>query len=208
MKLLDTIRDTVRGIMAEVAMFINESSHGRIKPNHITLASVLGHFVIALAIIYGQFASAALLLAVFGILDTVDGELARAQAAESDRGMLADSAGDRLKEVILYSAVAYYFADINQPLLVLMSVVALGGSMLTSYIKAKSEVVAALKDNQQSVSGLNRLPAGGLFSFEVRVVILIIGLAVNELEITVTILAISTMLTALARFRHSWQTIK
>ena len=75
----DKIVARVRQKMLVVAKYLDEISQGKIKPNHITLISLLGHIPVAIAIITGEPILGAALLAVFAGLDSLDGALARVQ---------------------------------------------------------------------------------------------------------------------------------
>ena len=63
------------------------------------------------AIINNQLPQAALLLAVFGLFDTLDGELARLQGTESPQGAFLDSVTDRMKEILVYVGLAVWLSE-------------------------------------------------------------------------------------------------
>src|SRR5437868_1204141 len=111
MKLLDAIREFVRQIMHQVAAALNRLTGGKLSPNAVTMAGLLAHVLIAILIAKGHFGWAVILLIIFGLFDTLDGELARLQHRDSAAGMLLDAVTDRMKEILLYAGIAFYFVE-------------------------------------------------------------------------------------------------
>ena len=107
-------------------------------------------------------------------MDSFDGALARQQKTASDRGVVMDAVADRIKEIILYSAIAFYWVD-NPAIDGLLVVLALGASLAISYIKAKGEAVIAAGKHMEA-SQLNRMFSAGFMGYEVRTAIVVIGL--------------------------------
>lgn len=140
---------------------------------------------------------AGLLLAVFGLFDALDGALARVQQKVSDKGMMLDASSDRFKEVMLYSGVAYAISLSDKPQLAAWAVAACGMSICVSYIKAKGE--AAIRDSSLTPNEVNRLFTDGIFRFQVRMFVLVIGLVTNQLLPAVIIIAILSTFTAFER---------
>lgn len=189
-RLLDGCRKIVRRGMHRIAVALNHMSGGHISPNMITLVGLSAHIPIAYCIAIGQFTVAAVLLVVFGLFDTLDGELARLQHTSSSAGMVLDASTDRMKEVMLYAGVAYALSGSSA---VVWAVTACGASLCVSYIKAKGET--AVSDQNLTPNQINRLFQDGLARFEVRMVLLIIGLLTGQLVpvlILITILAVYT----------------
>jgi phosphatidylglycerophosphate synthase len=197
---LDACRDFVRTLMRSVARFLNKISGGRLSPNFVTVFGLLMHIPIALMIAHGYFGYAALGLVVFGLFDTLDGELARLQNRASASGMLLDASTDRMKEVLLYTGSAYALACMGYPHGAAWAVAACGASICVSYIKAKGET--AVKDAKLSPNEINRLFQDGLGRFEVRMFILVVGLLFNQL------LAAIIAITALSTFTAFERLIK
>jgi phosphatidylglycerophosphate synthase len=183
--------------MDKLAVFLDRITKSRITPNSVTLLSFLGHFAVFAAIIDYRFGLAAILIIFFGLLDALDGSLARIQKKASPAGMLLDATSDRAKEFIIYLALIFVFADSENVAGVLAATCALGGSFMVSYVKAKGET--AIASSNKNHSKVNRMFASGLMQYQVRMVILIIGLVEGSLTITVTIIAVLTWLTALVR---------
>lgn len=195
--LLDACRNAVRRFMRRIATLLNQLSAGKLSPNAITIAGLVMHIPIAVLIAQGFFGYAAVLLVIFGLFDTLDGELARLQKKASDAGMLLDASTDRMKEVILYIGVAYALAKGITPEYTSWAVAACGASICVSYIKAKGET--AVKDSKLSPNEVNRLFQDGLGRFEVRMFVLVIGLLLNNLLISLIIITAISTYTAFER---------
>lgn len=176
---MDQVRTTIRGVIKEIAVLVDAISEGRIRPNHITILSLLGHVVIALAIYDARFTEAALMLVAFGLMDTLDGELAKVQSSGTEFGAMLDSITDRLKEVFVYTAFALYFTRINSDSGVGWAVLALGLSIVISYTRAKLEIKLAT-ETKETAAQIGKKLARGIFQFEIRMAILVIGLIINR----------------------------
>jgi phosphatidylglycerophosphate synthase len=213
--LLDACRQAVRSVMRGVAKALNKLSGGRLSPNTVTIFGLLMHLPIAWLIIQGYLVAAGLFLIIFGLFDTLDGELARLQGRSSPAGMFLDSVTDRIKEILVYLGIGGYVTNITGNLrcpdynLYCMSnfdvsryvvpfiILALGWSMLTSYINAWGEAV--MGRNGVSPSRMNKTFRGGLASFEIRMFLLVIGLITGKLYLIVVIITILASLTISSR---------
>ena len=114
-----------------------------LTPNTIT---VLGFLVVAGAAVVvgtGNLLVGALILTAGSLLDAVDGALARATGAGSRFGSFLDSTLDRAAEAVLYGGiVAYYLLHSSQPTgPVLLALLALAGSFMVSYTRARAESI-------------------------------------------------------------------
>lgn len=196
-KLLDSIRDTVRSLVGYLAKGLNTLSKGHITPNMITIVGLLAHIYIAWLIAQGSLVWAAILLVVFGLFDTLDGQLARLQNRVSNQGMLLDASTDRMKEVLLYSGVAYNLIHSSSPDRAVWAVLACGGSLLVSYVKAKGET--AVRNSKLSTTDINRIFQDGFLRYEIRMFILMVGLLSGYLSWAVIIIAVLAWLTAFER---------
>lgn len=197
-KLIEKQKHNVRGILNEVAILIDEISGSAIHPWHISTLSLLGHFIVAASIITGSNISAAILLLGFGLLDGVDGALARRQGRSSDFGMLLDSSFDRIKEILIFGSLIFVFATNQQTIMSAITGLALGFSMLVSYVKAKGEV--ALLSSGAKQKDINRVFQTGLFSFEIRILIVILALLFSRLELAVVLILFGSFYTFITRF--------
>lgn len=183
--------------MRHIALFLNKISRGKLSPNFITLLGLAMHIPIAVLIAKGYFGYAAILLVIFGLFDTLDGELARLQKRATPAGMLLDASTDRMKEVFLYTGAAYVLACACHPEHAAWAVAACGASICVSYIKAKGET--AVKDSRLSPNEINRLFQDGLGRFEIRMFILVVGLLLSELLIAIIVITVISTYTAFER---------
>ncbi|MEI6751365.1 MAG: CDP-alcohol phosphatidyltransferase family protein [Candidatus Saccharibacteria bacterium] len=197
MNILDALRKMTRKFMHGVAVVLDKISGGRISPSNITIIGLLAHLPIAYFIAVSNNLYAAGLLVVFGLFDTLDGELARLQKRASPAGMLLDASTDRMKEVMLYTGVAYAITLTDKPTMAVWAVIACGASLTVSYVKAKGET--AIAKSQLTTTEINLLFADGLMRFEVRMGVLLIGLLSGQVVLAVVIIAIFSSITAVSR---------
>ena len=115
----------------------------RVRPNTITSASAI--VVIGAGAAFGldmpRLGAAWLLLS--GLLDVLDGQVARRGGMVSKFGAFFDSTLDRIGEAILFAGIAVYFQTApsqSVPVLGgLLTLAALTGSFLVSYTRARAE---------------------------------------------------------------------
>lgn len=195
---MDRLRNYIKRPIRKIAEWTNNFSGGKIVPNHITWAALILHLPILFAIVAEQYLAAALMLAVFGLLDSLDGELARVQGRASKAGMLLDASTDRIKESLVMIGLSYRFAIDNDPRAVLATIIALSGAYSVSYIKAKGET--ALKDTKLSSQEINRIFQSGLMRYEIRTALLVLGLAFTQLLLPILwVIAVLSWMTAFYR---------
>ncbi len=198
--ILDKIKSTIRGMMDEVAKLLDFVSNGFIEAWHISMLSLLGHVVILFALTEDMLIEAGILLIGFGLLDALDGAVARHQGTTGFKGMLLDSTTDRIKESLLYAGIAYWFANHGDPLGALYATLALGLSISVSYVKAKGEVALAEANAKRKKADINREFEDGIFGYEVRMFVLIVAFFTGQLLWGVLVVAIGSMATYLIRF--------
>jgi CDP-diacylglycerol--glycerol-3-phosphate 3-phosphatidyltransferase len=115
----------------------------RVRPNTITSSSAI--IVIGSGAAFGLDLPrlGALWLLLSGLLDVLDGQVARAGGMVSTFGAFFDSTLDRVGEAVLFAGIAIYFQTAaNQALPVLgvtLALAALTGSFLVSYTRARAE---------------------------------------------------------------------
>lgn len=109
---------------------------GRVSPNFITAASLLMCAWSGVEAGLGALGGAAWIYALAGILDVLDGRLARLTNQQTKSGALFDSVSDRWGELFVFVGYAWYLRD-TPWLLAVMG--ALGSSMMVSYTRARAE---------------------------------------------------------------------
>lgn len=102
--------------------------------NHIGLA--LG-FVAGAAFAAGLLAVGGALYLFCGAADVLDGRIARARGVTSLYGAFLDSTLDRFAETFVFLGLAWLFR--GRPWAALIAVLALGGSLLVSYARARGQ---------------------------------------------------------------------
>ncbi|HUP26693.1 MAG TPA: CDP-alcohol phosphatidyltransferase family protein [Candidatus Limnocylindrales bacterium] len=201
MKLLDPIRDIVKSVMRSFARLLNHFSGGKLTPNQVTIAGLLAHLPIVWLIATRHNVVAAILLIIFGLFDTLDGELARLQKWTTPLGMFMDSSTDRMKEILLYCGIVAALLQANHKVVIVAAVGALGASLCTSYLNAWGEAVLATVQSSKA-HAVNKSFRSGLLSFELRMVLIIGGLLFNRLDVVVYIIVVLATITVMQRFMH------
>ncbi|MGB4759177.1 MAG: CDP-alcohol phosphatidyltransferase family protein [Candidatus Saccharimonadales bacterium] len=198
-KIADSIKLAVRSVMRRIAKMLDTVTNHKITPNSVTWFGFAMHIPIAYLIATGSFVWAAVLLVIFGLFDTLDGELARLQNRVTNNGGFLDASTDRLKEVLLYAGAAYFLATTSEPRYAALAVIACGASLCVSYVKAKGEATVAGLDKKIPYATLNRMFSGGFFPFEVRMVVFIVGLLLNQLPWTLAVIGVCSIFTVFQR---------
>jgi CDP-diacylglycerol--glycerol-3-phosphate 3-phosphatidyltransferase len=205
-KALEAVKQAVRRVMRHLAAALHAVTGGRLTPNTVTVIGLLAHVPIAWLIAMQHFYWAAAGLVVFGLFDTLDGELARLQKRESPSGALLDSITDRVKEVILYAAAAWaIIAQTGHAYFAVWAVVACGCALLTSYVNAAGDVAVHKLGRQHATNSAFR---GGLFPFEIRMFVLLLGLLSNHLAPAIIAIAVGAGLTAAMRLLRIFKTLQ
>lgn len=113
---------------------------------HLTAntVTVIGFLIVVAASVLvatGNLLAGALILTAGSLLDAVDGALARATGGTTAFGGFLDSTLDRAAEAVLFGAIAAYYLlnSANPTAPVLLAMVALTGSFLVSYTRARAE---------------------------------------------------------------------
>ncbi len=163
-----------------------------ISPNTVTWFGFLLAVGAAALIATGHLLVAGLLVLISGFFDILDGALARRTNQVTRFGALLDSTLDRLSEaVLLFGILVLYIGDQSFAPILLVCL-ALLGSLLVSYIRAKAEAI-----------GLECQV--GLFTRAERVVVLALGLLLNQIVIALAIIVVFSFFTVGHRLIHVWR---
>jgi len=108
-------------------------------PNSFTVAGVIITSIGAAAFLMGFIRLAGLFILLGGLCDTIDGLLARTTGKASRFGALLDSTVDRYAELIMFLGIAAYFFYIDDYVTAAGTFLALGGSFMVSYSRARAE---------------------------------------------------------------------
>jgi CDP-diacylglycerol--glycerol-3-phosphate 3-phosphatidyltransferase len=176
----------------------NRLIESRLTPNAISLTGFVLNAVAAVLVTQRLFFMAGVAFVVGSVMDTLDGRYSRMSGKGSAFGAFLDSTLDRVEEGIVLAAVAAYFAKKGDDLAVAAVVVAVLGSLMVSYTRARAEALGV-----ECKVGLATRP--------VRVVILSVGLLFARgaslgdfhlLAPAIYALAVLTTFTALQRVLH------
>jgi len=111
---------------------------GRVSANAITATSLALCAISGIAIADGRLANGAWIFAVAGILDVLDGRLARHAQQSSPAGALFDSVSDRWGELFVFGGASWF---LHESPWMLAALAGLGGSMMVSYTRARAEAL-------------------------------------------------------------------
>ena len=132
------------------------------------------------------------LVLVAGLFDILDGALARFTNHTTKFGALLDSTFDRISEALLLAGLLVLYLNNTQTIEIPLIFGVMVGSFLISYIRARAE-------------GLGIECKTGLFTRAERVIILALGLMVNQVLIALIVLAVFTFITVIQRIVHVWR---
>ena len=110
-----------------------------VNPNTFTTIGFIVSLFAAYFFAVGSIRAGGALLLLAGIFDVMDGRVARATGQVTKFGALYDSTLDRYSEVIVFFGIIYYFVDAGHMLASVMAAIALGGSIMVSYVRARAE---------------------------------------------------------------------
>jgi CDP-diacylglycerol--glycerol-3-phosphate 3-phosphatidyltransferase len=171
-----------------------------LSPNVITMLGFLIVLAAAAVIALGYLLVGAAILVGGSALDAVDGALARARGGGTAFGSFLDSTLDRAGEAGVYLGIAaYYLANSPNPTWpVLAAILALAGSFMVSYSRARAE-------------GIGLTAAIGLAPRTERVVLIVAGLGLAGLGLSpalsgvLWVIAALTVATTAQRIWHVWR---
>ncbi len=170
----------------------------RLTPNAISIAGLIGNLVAAALVTQRLFFLAGIAFIVGSVMDTLDGRYSRMSGKGTLFGAFLDSTLDRIEEGVVLAAVAGYFAATGDDFAAAMCVVAVLGSLMVSYTRARAEALGV-----ECKVGLATRP--------VRVVILSVGLVfakgagLGDFELlapAVYLIAALTIVTTIQRVWH------
>jgi phosphatidylglycerophosphate synthase len=110
-----------------------------ITPNQVSWISLGSGFLAGVCLAFGHFGFGAICATISGLLDSVDGMVARLSGVASDAGEVLDAAIDRYVEFFFLSGLIIYYRE--TPVLQLLALLALLGSFMISYSTTKAEAL-------------------------------------------------------------------
>lgn len=176
----------------------NALIESRLTPNMISMTGLVLNIVAAVLVTQRLFFLAGIAFIVGSVMDTLDGRYSRMSGKGTPFGAFLDSTLDRVEEGIVLTTVAAYFSSRGMDFAVAACVLAVLGSLMVSYTRARAEALGV----ECTV---------GLATRAVRVVILSVGLVfakgatifhVDLLAPAVYVLAVLTVFTVFQRVFH------
>ncbi|HLC40915.1 MAG TPA: CDP-alcohol phosphatidyltransferase family protein [Methylomirabilota bacterium] len=167
----------------------------RVRPNQLTLFGLFASVGTAIALARGRLRLAALFLVLAGLLDILDGSLARCSDRVTPFGGFLDSVIDRYSDLAVLVGLLVYFLRLEAFDGIGLTLATLVGTIMVSYSRAKAESIGATCEV-------------GLMERGERIIVLIIGALFHLLIPALWLLAILTNLTALQRIYHTWRITK
>ena len=166
----------------------------RITASMITVLGLAVTIIGAVILANGHPTTAAFVIGLGGGIDGVDGTVARLTGTASRRGAFLDTMADRVGEIASFAGLAWYVAD--DSLLVLLTVISLGNSMLIPFARSKAEA-----------EGLDG--KGGIMGRAERIILfcallLPVGFDWWGPEVMLWPMTVLTGLTVAQRYRKAW----
>jgi len=190
MNLQDIRRNLAYRITNPIVGILSKSG---VTPNTLTLTNLALNIVAAYVIATGHFLLGGVLILGSGLFDLLDGALARFTKQTTKFGAVLDSTVDRISEAAtLCGLLIWYVAKEGATLEIVLILAVLIGSFLVSYIRARAE-------------GLGWECQVGLFTRAERVIVLAIGLLVDQVFIALCILVIFVFVTVVQRLVYLWK---
>lgn len=192
------------GIRKSVAYYLTRPAvrllaRTSITPNAITWFGFLLAVGAAALIVTGHLFAAGFMVLIAGFFDLLDGALARHTNQTTRFGAVLDSMLDRLSEAVLLLGILLLYARDPSIIPILLVCLALLGGLLVSYIRARAEA-------------LGMECQVGLFTRAERVVVLALGLLLNQiayaLVTALAIIVVFSFFTIGQRLLYVWQQTK
>lgn len=165
----------------------------RLTPDHLTVVGLLVGVAAAVAIGAGWLRLGLVLVILAALPDLLDGALAKASGASSQRGAFFDSTVDRLTDFLLLGGIAWYLASEESAHMAMLPFAVAAVSSVISYQRAKAESL-----------GIDA--KGGLMERAERIIAICVGLLIPVLLIPILwLMLVLTSITAIQRFVKVWR---
>jgi CDP-diacylglycerol--glycerol-3-phosphate 3-phosphatidyltransferase len=172
----------------------------RLKPNTLTWCALAISLIAAATIATNHVLIGGFLVLLSGLLDILDGALARLTNQATRFGALLDSTFDRISDAVLLLGLLALYVNGGGTIEIVLIFLALIASLLTSYVRARAE-------------GLGINCPVGLFTRTERVIILALGLLLSPLYkfsifIALLLLVVFGFITVVQRLVYVWRQAK
>ncbi len=191
---LNEIRKTIADVITQPVVQLLSSA--RVSPNAITWFGFLLTLVAAALIGVGNLLGGGIMVLVAGFFDIVDGAVARRTNQITRFGGILDSTLDRLSEAAVLIGLLVVYAREQMVFEILLVGLALVGSLMVSYLRARVEV-----------EGIESKI--GLFTRSERVIVLSLGLLLGRfkyaLVVSLAIIVLFSFFTVGERLFYAWR---
>lgn len=157
-----------------------------VHPNLLTALGLFTNLWAAVSFAAGNFWAAGGLMLVAALFDLVDGPVARAQGRVSAFGEFFDSLMDCYSDLVLFLGLLVYYARVNRFFYAVLVCVAMAGSVMVSYVRARSE--SFFHDGK-----------AGFWERSERLALMIVGAVSNHMAAALWLLAIGPNVSVIAR---------
>jgi CDP-diacylglycerol--glycerol-3-phosphate 3-phosphatidyltransferase len=223
-------RDTAQQVIYKI---INPLVRGMVRlgvtPNFITATGLVINAIAAIVLMYGATHGergnysyvgwAGVIILFAGLFDMLDGQVARAGKKASRYGALFDSVLDRYSELIVLFGICYYLILQGYFFSSLFGFIALIGSMMVSYVRARAEGLGIeckggfMQRPERVVSiSAGAIACGGFYYFAGDYKLYVSGFQVFEpiliFVIPLVIVAVFSNITAIGRLNYCRKVLK
>ena len=182
----DSLRPRVAGVLQPIGRGLIRLG---ISADAITIAGTLLMAVVGVLLANGQFLIGGVLVILSAPLDALDGTVARLAGVTSKFGAFLDSTSDRYAEGFILIGLLIYGLTRRDDWIVVLSFVAMWGSFVVSYTRARAE-------------GLGYECKVGLLTRFERFILIIVMLLTGWILPGLIALAVLTHVTALQRILY------
>ncbi len=182
------LRTTVSRGLAPVGRGLERVGVG---PDVLTALGLVLSLLTAVLIASGHLVWSVVALTASGLVDLLDGSVARTSGRVTPRGAFFDSVADRASDALVFGGVAWYLGR-DSGRLPILALAAVALAMLVSYERAKAE-------------SLGYDARGGLMERAERMVLLGIGLAFDVVVPVLWIMVALMGVTVVHRFVKVWR---
>ncbi len=197
MNLADLRRSAARWITGPLNTLLVKT---RLKPNTLTWGALAISLIAAVTIATNHPVIGGFLVLVSGLLDILDGALARLTNQSTKFGALLDSTFDRISDSAILLGILWLYRESGDTTIFIVIFLALVAALLTSYVRARAE-------------GIGVGCPVGLFTRTERVIILALGLLLSPLNkyiilIALLLLVVLGFVTVIQRLVYVWRQTK
>jgi phosphatidylglycerophosphate synthase len=178
-----------------IRLIVRGLALSKIHPNVLTFLGLVINMAAAALLAVGRFRLAGAVIIGAGLFDMVDGRVARETNRVTRFGGFFDSVLDRYSDLALLVGMLVWYGSINRPFYVVLTAIAMTGSVMVSYTRARAE---------------NTIPTCkvGFMERPERVVLVIIGALFLRMAQVLWVIAVLSNLTVVHRMIFTWQETK